>query len=130
MLGFDDVAGVHEDDAGAMGLDFLGSESGVGEDDGEVAGGDELGGGTVDLKFAFVAVDHISGEAGTVVDVEDIDLLEFTQASGATEFTIDGDRAFIVGVGSGDGEAVKLGSEELRKHDGGLIWMKNEWSQC
>jgi hypothetical protein len=112
----DFVAGAEEDDAGLVGGDLVFGEAAVGDDDREIAGRDEARGGTVDLDFAGTAVDDVGREAGAVVDVEDIDLLEFAEAGGLAEFAVHRDRALVFGVGGGDGGAVKLGLEEGAVH--------------
>src|SRR4051812_3654209 len=77
VAGADDaISGVDVDLAGSDAVGGFIAHLLVGDDDDEVAGVDEMGGGTVDanLTAAPSAKDCVGLEAGAVGDVEDVDL--------------------------------------------------------
>src|SRR3989304_1069161 len=88
-------------------------ELNVAEDDDAVSHGDEVGGGAVDADDARagLALDGVGLEAGAVLDVQDVHLLEREDIGGAHKLGVDGDAALVVDVRLRNGGAVDLALE-------------------
>ena len=101
---------IDEDDFGCVGLSFLIVEFGVAADDDEVAYVYEPCGGAVkaDCSGAWCTGDGISGEAIAIIDIVDVDLFPFADIGGLHEDGVDGDGAFVVEAGIGNGSAVNF----------------------
>ena len=79
----------------------------------------EAGGRAVDEDLAALAPgDDVGREACAGGDVVDIDTLPRKQAGGADELGPDRDRALVVEVGAGHGDAVQFGFQERDSHGG------------
>src|SRR5690625_668149 len=106
----DAVVLVDEDDGRFVAAGVGVVEHAVGDDDDEVAGVHEVGGGPVDAQDARapVAGDDVGGEPGAVGDVDDVDLLARQQVGGVHEVGVDGDGSHVVQIGRSDGGAVDL----------------------
>jgi len=84
---------------------------GVGDEDDDVAGADQVGGGTVDANLARAALagDDVGGQAVAVGAVADVDALAGQEVGGLEQVDVHGDGADVVEVGLGHGGAVNLG---------------------
>lgn len=84
----DEVGVVHVDDPGLVVGDLVRGELGVTDDDDLVAGLDEAGGCPVDddLVGGGPTEDRVGLEAGTVVDVDDVDELVDPDAGRVEQF--------------------------------------------
>ena len=99
-----------------------------GSDDDLVARPGQVGGGAVDLHRARagLAVDHVGDEAGTIVDVPDVNLLVGDQVRGGHQLGVDSDAADVVDVTIGHRRPVDLGLEHLPLHQFScqLMWSR------
>ncbi|KAG1466432.1 hypothetical protein G6F57_013260 [Rhizopus arrhizus] len=99
---------------------FLLGHAGERGDDDDVTDLHVARGATVerDNAAAGFGADGIGREARTVGHVPDVHLLELADAGGSQQVVVDGDRAFVVQLGMGDGGAVDLGLEQGQVHGG------------
>ena len=106
----DAVALVDVDDDRAEAARILFRVVGVGQDEDDVAGMDQAGGGAVDAAFAAAACagEGVGGEPVAVIDVQDVDLLVLDDVGGFQELRVEGDAAHIVEVSFGDRHSVNL----------------------
>ena len=101
---------VHVDDVRLESLRLLGGHLRVGDEDDQVTGVDQVGGGAVDPQDPRPALarDGVGLQPGTVGDVDDGDQLAGEDVRGVEEIGVDGDRADVVEVCLGDRGAVDL----------------------
>src|SRR5690606_28474074 len=116
----DAVVGVHVHHPGAVGGALGLGELGVGDDDDQVAGRDQAGGGPVDADDAAAALpgQHVGDQAVAVVDVHHVDLLAVDQVGRVHQVGVDGDRADVVQIRLRDRGAVDLAVEHGAQHRG------------
>lgn len=96
---------------------LLGVE-GEGHDGDDLAGADEVGGGSVDddvTGFGF-AGDNVGFESSTAGDAGDENFFADPEVNGLHEVGGNGDAAFVIDVGIGDSGAVDFGFELMAKH--------------
>ncbi len=60
--------------------------------------------------------DRVRGQARTVGDVHDVDLLALEDIGGSHQVLVDGDRSYVVQIGLGDGGAVHLAPQHGSEH--------------
>ena len=100
-----------------LGGNLLGVK-GEGHDGDDLAGADEVGGGSVDddvTRFGF-AGDDVGFESSTAGDAGDEYLFADPEVNGLHEVGGNGDAAFVIDVGIGDSGAVDFGFELMAKH--------------
>ena len=91
---------------------------GEGHDGDDLAGADEVGGGSVDhdvTGFGF-AGDDVGFESSTAGDAGDEHFFADPEVNGLHEVGGNGDAAFVIDVGIGDASAVDFGFELMAKH--------------
>src|SRR5690606_14160121 len=111
VVGGDDPVGrVHVDDPGTVGAGGFVVHDRVREDDHQVAGRDQPGGGAVDADHAAagLAGDHVRLQPRPVGDVDDRHLLTGQEVGRLHEVGVHGHRAHVVQVGLGHGGPVDL----------------------
>jgi hypothetical protein len=101
---------VHEHQLRLVRGDFAGFQLHEGSDDYQVALGGTARGRAVhgNHAAATLALDGVGGEAFAVVDVPDVDLLEFADAGSFQQVFVDGAGAFVVQFAVGNGGAMDL----------------------
>ncbi len=116
--GQDPVVGVDEDDVRLELLGLGGVHLAVADQDHDVAGVDQAGGGTVDADHAAAALagDRVGLDPRAVGDVDDVDELAGQQVGGVEEVLVDGDRADVVQIGLGHGGPVDLALHHGPQH--------------
>ncbi len=114
----DPVGAVHEQDPRGEPAGVRVGHDRVRQDDHQIAGVDEPGRGAVDPDDATAAWagDRVRLQAGTVVDVNDCDLLAGQQVCILQQIDVDRHRADIVQIGLGDSSSMDLRLEHGPEH--------------
>ena len=109
---------VDEDHFGLVGVGFRVIHKAVTDEDNEVAGVNEVGGGTVDGDNAGAALPRnaVGGEAVAVIDINNVYFFAFQQVGGFHEGNVNGAGAYIVEVCLCDGGSMDFGFQHGAKH--------------